>query len=378
MVEIPENITQYANLHTIDKNPPRNKWLVARSWYTGVKIKIGAFLQKKPRHDYIVDQIIKKTEKLSEEQSLYLLLNFSPAITASVVAQFSAGQDEKVKSICTRLLFKATDNKKTELLPVINKLFIPPTPSPPSPTSRSLSTPLQSVAVEPVMFKDVLFKDDEWKIQKSEKQGVVCVAHSTKPFQLHLVRGSITGNYIDNLGVAVNAANNTMFHGGGGTNKAFSDVIPKIKWESDVTEFFSKRDKKQLDVSECALFEWSSENKTCVQPQYFAQLLGPIVDANKKLAEQQGQVYQAYKNLFNQAREKGVRSVQMPFLSCGIYAANLKSPDKEHWFQMVDQAIFKAISEEMLEKNGISTVVLVDYNQVPWNRYIKDLKKTNE
>src|SRR5262249_16793706 len=66
---------------------------------------------------------------------------------------------------------------------------------------------------------------------------------------LTLAQGDVTQQHGVDVEAVMNAANEVLYWGGGGTNRAFSSIISQTDWEQ-------ARTKTHLEVSDCAEMKW--------------------------------------------------------------------------------------------------------------------------
>ena len=195
--------------------------------------------------------------------------------------------------------------------------------------------------------------------------------------KLHLLKGDIADTDILNqVGAAVNAANPVMYHGGGGTNWAFSTVIDKQDWDKQVDAWKKRTNKSELSVSEVCVFDTpdAQERKIIVfkkipRAPLLMQVLGPDLSDEKErstklIIASKGAIRQAYINIFNACRERKITSVLLPLLSAGIFAGPYFG--KSEWSEAISEALCEAIAGELgNSESSITDFKVIDYSQYP-------------
>ena len=208
------------------------------------------------------------------------------------------------------------------------------------------------------------------------QKGKVTLVLAESPIELHTLQSG-------QIGAVVNAANATMYYGGGGTNRGLSDVSDKAAWNKYAKAYFKEKGKRGLDVSECAAVPFPTptpgKGKTGqIDAKYLFHALGPQLSEQPDLEFAQREVYEAYKNVFAECRRLKLTSVQLTPISTGIFASVLDEKDVKKWKNMVDAALFRALKEESANAKGPEiTVVLVGWSpqsenrgHLPWEKYL--------
>lgn len=191
--------------------------------------------------------------------------------------------------------------------------------------------------------------------------------------QLQLICGDISEKHTDSVGAVVNAANAKLLYGGGGTNQALSEVIDQKTWEAAASDYFLKNAIDFLVTSEVATCPWTLKKnhpENTAQAEYLFHCLGPLVSNDSDLDQAQVQVKQAYKNIFSKLDRLDLDSVQMPFLSMGIFASSLEPEKKELWQEKVYQATYSSILEAFDKYPKLRQVILVEKHLLPWENSI--------
>ena len=202
------------------------------------------------------------------------------------------------------------------------------------------------------------FSLESWNcLSRSEQQ--ILLQHS-KGGLLRLCQGDIAAAHTKSVGAVVNAANPPMYQGGGGTNMALSNVIKDDVWNK------AAEDSGTLATGGVASCPWElKEGVEAANARYLIHALGPIVKDPKQFELAEGLVYRAYSGVFNLAQQLGLDSVQMPFLSTGIYAQALSPSARVEWKRIVDNTIYQTILEAF--DRDFREVILLDHGQVPWS-----------
>lgn len=207
------------------------------------------------------------------------------------------------------------------------------------------------------------------------QQGNVTLVLAESPIQVHTLNSG-------QIGAVVNAANSTMYYGGGGTNRGLSDVSDEDAWNKNAADYLNQNGKKRLDVTECAAVPFPAPAPGKVKAgqidaKYLFHVLGPELSEPPQLEQAQQEVYQAYKIAFGECRRLGLTSVQLPLISTGIFASVLDEKNLKKWKEMVDAALFRALKEESQNANDPEvTVVLVGWSpenpgHLPWEKYLQ-------
>lgn len=158
---------------------------------------------------------------------------------------------------------------------------------------------------------------------------------------VYLVRGNIAEKQFadEKVTVAVNAANPDLEWGRGGTNRAFSNVIPRDQWESVHGQTYKVQSTK-IKVGEALVGPQIKPGFTLVQA------LGPRLDARtepRHLAALQKEVFNAYNNALKRAGEQGAKCVQLPQLCTGSFMKDASDAVKHDWPRLVNAAFLAAV-----------------------------------
>ncbi|WP_375793329.1 macro domain-containing protein [Chlamydia sp. 12-01] len=164
------------------------------------------------------------------------------------------------------------------------------------------------------------------------------------------------------LPMLVNAANSMMASGGGGTNKAFTQVVNPQGWIN------SREGKSQLKTGECTAGKWINSDGTDNDskpeaPAFFAQLLGAQAhNLNNEPEKCYESATEAYKNCLAKAQEKGSHYIQLPLISSSLYAPSLKLPNgsiiRKQWIDSVKSALVTA-AQHFAAKNPNYPLIIV-------------------
>ncbi|MEF9519917.1 macro domain-containing protein [Chlamydia crocodili] len=222
------------------------------------------------------------------------------------------------------------------------------------PSSNSINTP-QFDAIDPT----TTFKG--WKFPNTKTILVSTCGDITQP-------RFITQGLSPML---VNAANNTMYRGGGGTNKFFTKAVSPEGWHN------STENKGELQIGECTAGKWINSDGTNndsnpAGPAFLAQLLGPMASQLNNDPERCYQVVtQAYENCLAKALEKGSKYVQVPLISSSIYAPSINlvvngRSVRNQWIDAVKAALVTAAQNFAIQNPNTEMILVVtDINNPP-------------
>lgn len=169
--------------------------------------------------------------------------------------------------------------------------------------------------------------------------------------------------------MVVNAANEKMLRGGGGTNAALSKVTSSLSWT------LSQEGKSKLKEGEIAVGPFSNPDGTnnIANPNgftYLCQALGPKAYNHNNNPEQCFSLTkQAYSSILNRAKQLKCSLVQLPLLSAGIYAPSLDSltPEglslRDLWIGASQAALLQAMSDFQSKHPHYPILVVVIGNQ---------------
>ncbi len=304
------------------------------------RIDIDKYQRKHPKDTVtvgIVNKLFSKPSQTKKESASSTLIGSQTTSTKS-------------EGITSSLLLSQTQEKSASPMPINN---------------QSASINLGSTDFPPPKFPPTWERIFIEEVSGTEEY--IALKNPQSGNTLVLLKGSITQDHGMKIDAVVNAANSTMFHGGAGTNAAFSKIINEDDWSKGAKKYLGER--KGLDVGECADIPWPSNAQEGIKPGFLFQVLGPDQKYQEDLEGAQQKIYEAYKNIFSKCREHKLQSVQMPLLSTGVFASN------QEWVQKMHAAAFKAIEEEIASEDGVKTIVLVDYSRRPWKEYCEDYDK---
>ncbi|QXE27165.1 macro domain-containing protein [Chlamydia buteonis] len=160
----------------------------------------------------------------------------------------------------------------------------------------------------------------------------------------------------------VNAANDTMYRFGGGTNHAFTQAVSYQGWQN------STEGKTCLNIGECTAGKWININGTTNDgdssaPALLAQLLGPTANQlNNDALRCYETVTTAYENCLAKAVEKGAKYVQLPLISSSIFApsANLSGGTvRAKWIEAIKAALVTAVTNFARQNPNSQMIVVV-------------------
>lgn len=157
--------------------------------------------------------------------------------------------------------------------------------------------------------------------------------------------------------VVVNSANTKLEWGRGGTNRALSEVISKKSWEAvhgHTSHRPFARTPDRIVVGEAVIGPKISDGFEMIQA------LGPRLDAKttvKDLHALQMEVYEAYSNALQLAKEQGAECVQVPQFCTGSFMRDAPPDVKQVWPDMVNTAFLLAV--EMQNSDGAMQVAMV-------------------
>lgn len=158
---------------------------------------------------------------------------------------------------------------------------------------------------------------------------------------------------------AINAANAEMYHGGGGTNKAFSRLVPKKAWETAANDWKKANGRKKMNDGEASLGPKIDETGF-----FMIQALGPVLDKNTKaedLDKLKALIFNAYDNAFQIAIAQGAKCAQVPSISTGIYMKSALPAVRDVWPKMVEEA-FLAAAEKNVGAGKLEKICMVTFS----------------
>ncbi|QVE48968.1 macro domain-containing protein [Chlamydia crocodili] len=222
------------------------------------------------------------------------------------------------------------------------------------PSSNSIDTPKFDPVDAATTFKG-------WKVPNTKTILVSTCGDITKP------RFTTQGL----CPMLVNAANDTMYRGGGGTNKFFTKAVSVEGWRN------STENKRMLQIGECLAGKWinadgTNNDSNPAGPALLAQLLGPMASQINNDPERCYQVVtQAYENCLTKALQKDSMYVQVPLISSSIYA-----PDpnlvvngrnvRNQWIDAVKAALVTAVQNFATQNPNVQMILVVtDINNPP-------------
>ncbi|AFS22657.1 ATPase associated with chromosome architecture [Chlamydia psittaci VS225] len=160
----------------------------------------------------------------------------------------------------------------------------------------------------------------------------------------------------------VNAANDTMYRHGGGTNYVFTRAVSRRGWQN------STEGKARLNIGECTAGKWINANGTTndgdsSSPALLAQLLGPTANQlNNDALRCYETVTKAYENCLAKAVEKGAKYVQLPLISSSLFAppANLAGGTvRAEWIDAVKAALVTAVTNFATQNPNSQMIIVV-------------------
>ncbi|EPJ30133.1 macro domain protein [Chlamydia psittaci 03DC35] len=160
----------------------------------------------------------------------------------------------------------------------------------------------------------------------------------------------------------VNAANDTMYRHGGGTNYVFTRAVSRRGWQN------STEGKARLNIGECTAGKWINANGTTNDgdssaPALLAQLLGPTANQlNNDALRCYETVTKAYENCLAKAVEKGAKYVQLPLISSSLFAppANLAGGTvRAEWIDAVKAALVTAVTNFATQNPNSQMIIVV-------------------
>ncbi|AFS22113.1 macro domain-containing protein [Chlamydia psittaci] len=160
----------------------------------------------------------------------------------------------------------------------------------------------------------------------------------------------------------VNAANDTMYRHGGGTNYVFTRAVSRRGWQN------STEGKARLNIGECTAGKWINANGTTNDgdssaPALLAQLLGPTANQlNNDALRCYETVTKAYENCLAKAVEKGAKYVQLPLISSGLFSppANLAGGTvRAEWIDAVKAALVTAVTNFATQNPNSQMIIVV-------------------
>ncbi|AFS25485.1 ATPase associated with chromosome architecture [Chlamydia psittaci WC] len=160
----------------------------------------------------------------------------------------------------------------------------------------------------------------------------------------------------------VNAANDTMYRHGGGTNYVFTRAVSRRGWQN------STEGKARLNIGECTAGKWINANGTTNDgdssaPALLAQLLGPTANQlNNDALRCYETVTKAYENCLAKAVEKGAKYVQLPLISSSLFAppANLAGGTVQaEWIDAVKAALVTAVTNFATQNPNSQMIIVV-------------------
>ncbi|MDS0996062.1 macro domain-containing protein [Chlamydia psittaci] len=160
----------------------------------------------------------------------------------------------------------------------------------------------------------------------------------------------------------VNAANDTMYRHGGGTNYAFTRAVSRQGWQN------STEGKTRLNIGECTAGKWINANGTTNDrnssaPALLAQLLGPTANQlNNDALRCYETVTAAYENCLAKAVEKGAKYVQLPLISSSLFAPleNLAGGTvRAKWIEAVKAALVTAVTNFATQNPNSQMIIVV-------------------
>jgi O-acetyl-ADP-ribose deacetylase (regulator of RNase III) len=158
---------------------------------------------------------------------------------------------------------------------------------------------------------------------------------------------------------AINAANGTMYYGGGGTNAAFSRLIPKSTWNAAADAWKNANGRKSMDDGEASLGPQIDDTGF-----FMVQALGPVLDKNTKVEDLEGLkalIFNAYDNSFQIAIAQGAKCAQVPAISTGIYMKSARPEVSAVWPKMVEEA-FLAAAEKNVGAGKLEKIRMVTFS----------------
>ncbi|MEG1542879.1 MAG: hypothetical protein RR353_04950 [Victivallaceae bacterium] len=189
-----------------------------------------------------------------------------------------------------------------------------------------------------------------------------------KGLQLVFAQGNLIENQhvpagVELVSLLVNAANPQVAVTSGGTNGVISKMTSSSAWAAT-------KPKVPLKPGQFTMGPWAPSGKFAEEEIHWdmlCQFLGPTAEQCRNDPEILYRILQpGFEQLFRQCLDKGINFIQLPLISCGIYAP-LGDRQQEVWKQAVVAAILSALTNvESDVRNGRTLcVVIVDLGRRP-------------
>lgn len=184
--------------------------------------------------------------------------------------------------------------------------------------------------------------------QDNQGAFVYSLSNSANPkAKLYLVKQDIATPYVKPLGAIVNSTNTTISPDYG-TGRSISQHVEN--WPDPSST---------LLVADILVTDWQSKKvrEPIEDVGSLIHVRGP--DKDTLLSDAKAQLKECYKTIFDFCRTKEYVSIQLPLIGAGVFS-HVRGGEK-----MTREAFLEAVEEELKRPEALSTIILVDLNEVP-------------